>query len=129
MKTFNHFEKAFEATVKATCGADHLTKPEAEACWLAATNIDRLTLSLVEDARVLASKASQFANDLAAGFMHATPPTSASIIAEIARAKVELETRVSAFNTLVRICYGKDFLRQMNDDLKVRYAADAQVPA
>lgn len=124
MKTPGKYESTLEATIKSLDLDPHVVV-EAELLEVreAAYKIDQLREDLAYCAERLAKSCSSFAAHVRDGGSHMTPPTSSSLISDIAEKTAVLNEKTSAFPLLLRLVLGqsasKEFFRILRGESKI----------
>ena len=115
MKNPGKYESTLEATIKSLGFEARMEEPSFLELREAAYKIDQLREDLAYCAERLAKSCSSFAAHVRDGGSHMTPPTSSSLISDIAEKTAVLNEKTSAFPLLLRLVLGqsasKEFFR------------------
>jgi len=106
MKNPGKYESTLAITLKSL-GLEHRAEdPNFLELREAAYKIDDLRAELEGCSRRLADRLTSFANDVASGRIHMTPPTGSSLVDDIAEKTTILNEKSSSFPTLLRLVAG-----------------------
>lgn len=106
MKTPGKYESTLEATIKSLGLEVAANTPTFLGLREAAYKIDELREDVAYCAERLAKSCSSFAAHVRDGGSHMTPPTSSSLISDIAEKTAVLNEKTSAFPLLLRLVLG-----------------------
>jgi hypothetical protein len=123
MKNIGKYESTLEATIKSFGREGDADEAAFMELREAAYKIDQLREDLAYCAERLAKSCSSFAAHVRDGGSHMTPPTSSSLISDIAEKTAVLNEKTSAFPLLLRLVLGpsapKEFFGILRGESKI----------
>ena len=108
MKNPGKYESTLAATIRSLGLEAHMDKANFLELREAAYTIDRLRGDLADCSRLMAKRLTSFADDIADGRTHMSPPTGSSLLDDITEKTAVLNEKTSAFPTLLRLVLGPD---------------------
>jgi hypothetical protein len=119
MKNPGKYESTLEATILSLDLVTQMDKANFLELREAAYKIDQLRTDLADCSRRMAARLASFADDIADGRTHMSPPTGSSLLDDITEKTAVLNEKTSAFPTLLRLVLGptapKEFFRLLKE--------------